>query len=163
MSSFCPLAGYLYGNHKKLLILRKLPILNFCPLPGRYVSIYQQRRRDGLRRVLVPSRDYLYLNFWQPSENMRQSCSRPLSGPSISQFVEPQVKARLIKSSRPLSGPSISQFLSPAPPVNAGLKLRFAAQTEMGCPVSPFCSPQPSFSRYLQSAAENQVLRSFIP
>ena len=139
MSSFCPLAGYLYGNHKKLLILRKLPILNFCPLPGRYVSIYQQRRRDGLRRVLVPSRDYLYLNFWQPSENMRQSCSRPLSGPSI------------------------SQFLSPAPPVNAGLKLRFAAQTAMGCPVPPFCSPQPSFSRYLQGAAENQVLRSFIP
>ena len=137
--------------------------ISSCPLSGASISQYwNQRRNHPYCIVLVPSRGHLYLN--SNSEHMREifGNSRPLSGPSISQYIFNGSRVYIYKFSSPLGAIYIS-ILSPASPVNVGLKLRFAAQTEMGCPVPPFCSPQPSFSRYLQGAAENQVLRSFIP
>ena len=110
------------------------------PLGAIYISMAEaQHPLDQGEEILVPSRGHLYLN------STKKTLSR-----------------KFAEFSSPLGAIYIS-ILSPAPPVNTGLKLRFAAQTEMGCPVPPFCSPQPSFSRYLQGAAENQVLRSFIP
>ena len=113
--------------------------------------------------ILVPSRGHLYLNgFEETFCKEEKKILVPSRGHLYLNKEERKAKRKGKKFSSPLGAIYIS-ILSPAPPVNTGLKLRFAAQTEMGCPVPPFCSPQPSFSRYLQSAAENQVLRSFIP